>query len=658
MSGNLGERLVEAGLITADAVEQALQQQRLTGHLLGDSLVEIGLIQETTLLRFLANELQTRFVSTEKLSKVSIDQTVLDKVPVRMAEAQVFLPIAYDKETKSLSIVMNTPQNRALVKEIALVTEMNEVHAYIGLRAAILAGIRKHYYGDKTAFSSHDSAPGAALRPEATPGSGSHEPPGSDSRRAAAQGLQFETDPRNRASRPGLGTSASFNQSTSLREALGLARGSIGENDFVETLNILVGLLELQRKELRGHSSQLARNAATVARRMGLQPREVTNVSIASYLHDLGKRSDRHYTLANNAINPDWKAEAKKFLRAPIKVFETVHLPGAVNAMLAQLYEAYDGSGIPQGAKAEEIAPGARILAAVDSYLDLTKNPGNALGRMLGKAEALDHLAQEAGKLYDPVVVDLLGRLHSGELLRQRITADGRNVLVADPDEAVRTDMIEALSRLGLVVHTVSKLDGVVDAVLAGDAEVVALGLRFGANDLVALTQFVRSRPESAGLPIAIIGDPADAPTRERLVQATVTTVIPMPLDPDEAAKTLFALYAERIAQGGPGRNVQGSFDELAPVELVKLLAQGRKSGRLSVRNGVQEGHLHFERGRVVFAAYAGKQGDSAIQSMLAPSTAEFTFEPEMLLLEMPHLDKDLEVIAREVEEQYPSPAE
>ena len=60
MSKKLGERLIAAGLVSRDAVEQGLEQQRLTGHRLGDSLVEMGLLAEATLLRFLASEFKTR----------------------------------------------------------------------------------------------------------------------------------------------------------------------------------------------------------------------------------------------------------------------------------------------------------------------------------------------------------------------------------------------------------------------------------------------------------------------------------------------------------------------------------------------------------------------------------------------------------------------
>ena len=113
MAKRLGERLIEAGLVSADAVEQALNHQQISAHRLGDCLVELGLMQETALLRFLAAELKTRFVSAEKLARVKIPPEALEKVPVRLAEAEDFLPIAIDSERRLLSIVMAEPQNQA-----------------------------------------------------------------------------------------------------------------------------------------------------------------------------------------------------------------------------------------------------------------------------------------------------------------------------------------------------------------------------------------------------------------------------------------------------------------------------------------------------------------------------------------------------------------
>ncbi len=648
MAKKLGERLVEAGLVTAEMVEQALQHQKVTGHRLGDCLVEIGLLQETALLRFLASELNTRYVSADKLAKVKIPTEVLDRVPVRMAEQQVFLPIAIDPEQKLISIVSAEPQNTVMLDEIKVVTGMDEVYAYVALRSAILAAIKKHYYGDPTAFAQLEREGVASLRQDVSAMTRAYESARTESKPSPGLHLSFDSDPRARTSIRG--STSVRPLPPQLRDALSVVRGSLGDNDYVETLNILVGLLELTRKDLRGHSGQLARQASIVARKMGLPPREVSQVRIAAYLHDLAKRPDRHFSLASNAHSPEWKTEAKRYVRAPIRLFETVHLPGAVNAMLAQLYEAYDGSGTPQGARGDEIAAGARILAAVDSYIDLTKNHQNAYGRVFSKEEALEHMRQGSGVLYDPVVVDLLERLLSGELLRQRLESEGRQVLVADPDEATRTDLLEALSRRGLVVHTVARLEGVVDALLSGEADVLVIGLRFGINDLATLVQFVRAQPECAGLPVVVLGEPPDLPSRERLAQSGTSVTIPMPLDPDEAAKTIEQLYRQRIEEGGPGHVVGGSYDELPPLELLKLLGHGRKSGRLTVRNGTQDAHIYLERGRVVFAQYASQSGEAAIESVVGLTQAEFSYDPEAVLLELPHMDKDLEVIVRRLE--------
>jgi response regulator RpfG family c-di-GMP phosphodiesterase len=644
MAKRLGEQLIEAGLVSAEAVEQALSHQKITGQKLGDCLVELGLVQEGPLLKFLATLFKTRFVSAEKLSKANIPSQVLDKVPVRMAEAQDFLPLALDAEAKVLSIVMAEPQNEALVREITLVTEMNEVVAYIGVRSAIQAGIKKHYYGDPTAFAALES--GAGVGGLKSP-SGSSPRPGSGTEGAYQGSDSRVVDISNRTSVSGSGRTSSRINPTQLREALGAVRGTVGENDFVETLNILVGLLEMQRKEFRGHSGLVARQASLIARRIGLQPRDVSHTSVAAYLHDLGKRPDRHFTLPLLAMQPDLKGEAKRYVRAPIKLFETVHLPGGVNAILAQIYEAFDGTGVPQGVKGEEITAGARIIAAVDAFFDLTRNPFNPFGRVMPKQEALDYLHQQGGALFDPVIVDTLTTLQSGDLLRQRVENDGRQVFVADPDEGNRTDLMDALSKAGMVVQTVLKLDGIIDAVLANEADTVSVGLGYGVGDIVALTQFVRVRPESATVPVLVVGDPTDPASRERLVQAGVTGFIPSSVSPEDAAATIRGAYVDRIEHGGIGHAVRGGLDELPPAELTRIMGAGRKSGRITVRSGPAEGFIQMERGRVVFAVMADKKGEAALQPLFSLPQADFQYDPEAMLTDMPNVDKDLDVIAR-----------
>ncbi len=643
MAKKLGERLIEAGLVNAGAVEQGLEHQKITGHKLGDCLVELGLLQEAALLRFLASEFQTRFVTADKLAKARIATEVLDRLPVRLAEAQNVLPLAVDPERKLLSVVAAEPQNKALMDEIALVTGMSEVYAYVGLRSAIAAAIRKHYYGDPTAFAALLEGPSAqAAAPSFPSRTGAAEHNRTSTGRSTMTGLsslRVETDPRLRVHRPS-GATPAARPSTQRREPGG-PRGIVSDADYVETLGLMVGLLEQDRQRHRGHSAQLARQAGIVGQRMGMPHKELTALSIAAYLHDLGKPHERHFSLTSNAVNPEWKAQAKLACRAPTKLFETVHLPTQVNTILAQLYEAWDGSGTPQGAKGEDITLGARILAAVDSFLELTKNPANAHGKAFTKEQALEHLRTNSGVLYDPVVADIVIQLQSGELLRHRLESEGRQVLIVEPDETARGELLEAVLKQKLVAHALSTLEGAQDGLAKQDCDVLAVSLRLGQQEVLDLLQQARSMPETAGLPIAVVGEP-DAATRERLVMSGASAVL-APGDKSVLAKALSALLEDRVLHNGPGRVVRGSFDELPPKELLRTLAGGLKNGRLNLRQHTLEGYLHLERGRVVFASFGGHSGEPALQALLKLKQADFQYDPDALLLDVPQMDQDLQ---------------
>lgn len=92
----LGEILVDLGLIEEAAVEQALQTGRETGRMLGDVLLEEGLISGDDLLRALAAQYGVEFVD---LSDVSIDAELVRRVPDHVARGHRAVPYAYDGDT-------------------------------------------------------------------------------------------------------------------------------------------------------------------------------------------------------------------------------------------------------------------------------------------------------------------------------------------------------------------------------------------------------------------------------------------------------------------------------------------------------------------------------------------------------------------------------
>ena len=53
----LGDLLVDKGLITSDQLQLALQEQKKLGRKLGSTLVELGMIDEDSILKLLSNQL-------------------------------------------------------------------------------------------------------------------------------------------------------------------------------------------------------------------------------------------------------------------------------------------------------------------------------------------------------------------------------------------------------------------------------------------------------------------------------------------------------------------------------------------------------------------------------------------------------------------------
>jgi hypothetical protein len=71
---------------------------------------------------------------------------------------------------------------------------------------------------------------------------------------------------------------------------------------------------------------------------------------------------------------------------------------------------------------------------------------------------------------------------------------------------------------------------------------------------------------------------------------------------------------------------VEGDFRLLSPIDLLQLLAQGRRTGAFLVRAGPLEGGVYLERGRPVHAFFGFREGEKALLEVLALKEGRFLF--------------------------------
>lgn len=139
----IGEALVIEGLITNDQLAKALERQIIFGGRLGTNLVEMGLINEEVLARFLAKVLRVPYAEPEFFE--AVDQDVLDSISKELVQRYTAFPIKKDRNR--LHLAMKDPNDMAVVDELRFIVGL-DIRPYIASEMRIVFALEK-YYGIK-----------------------------------------------------------------------------------------------------------------------------------------------------------------------------------------------------------------------------------------------------------------------------------------------------------------------------------------------------------------------------------------------------------------------------------------------------------------------------------------------------------------------------
>lgn len=615
-STQLAERLYAEGKLTADQYEGVLHYVQRTGVRIEEALIETSAMTEADLLKYLAALYRTRFVTTDKLSRADIDPATLALLPRRVAEKLQVFPVLYEASTGRLSVVTGDPSDTELAKQVAIASNVREVNVYVARPAAVRAAIAKHYGGDIYAFANVD--------------------------RRHVEQFQSMLDvyERNLISEESLATAITARErhkervlddqqlSRAIARPVAMAGQSSGVSfeDYVETLTVLVSLLENSRGELRGHSSLVARITRKVAERIGLSARETSALTCAALLHDIGKSSTYHLTALNVAEYEGHRIAAQKAVLTPLRIFESVRLVETTEAALRTMYERFDGQGFPEGSSGKDIPLGGRLLAIADTYADLTQNSRNPFRKTLKPAEACEVLARYRGRVFDPNLVDLFKHTVLGDDMRARLLADRPVVLLIDSDPEESTVLELRLLEQGYDVRAARTPETAQKLLESGSIELVISDSEIGGVSGLDLLAYARKTQGGAELPWVFLTRDGSRDSVARAFELGAADYLVKPVPNDVLVAKVRKLFDSGATKAR--RGVSGSLSEMGLPEVVQILAQGRKTGQLKIRTPTEVGEIHFDGGLVVNAMWGKLRGEEAFYAMCALSAGEFVVDP------------------------------
>lgn len=612
-NSRLLERLVADGLINPEQQEAALNLMARTGDRAEEALLELAAIEEPALLKYLAALYRTRFVSTEKLAKAEIDRLTLEKVPKKLAERECVFPVLYDVQTATLSVVTPDPDNQELLSDVQITSGVKDVRAFVARPRAVRAAIGKAYNGDIHAFATLDKNAHAQFTTMLN---------------VFERNLVSEESLAVAVAKDAVGerllTSADLEQG----QRAATRAGGLGDEAYLETLNVLVTLLENNRQDLRGHSAQVARLTKRIAERIGLSDASRSALQIAGYCHDLGKMGSYHLTCLNVAEYEGHRTSASKQFRSPTQLLEAVNLPPEASQAIEHMYERYDGQGLPNKIGGKEIPLGARLLALADTYADLTQNPRNPFRKALRPAQACEVLERYRGTIFDPNLIDLFKHTVTGEDLKARILSNRHRALIVDPDPEESTVLELRMLEQGFEVQQARTSEQALKALERGDIEIVVSEVDLAPGDGFGLLEHARKHPWGEKVPWVFLTNRAARADAQRAFQMGAADFSTKPVSADILVAKLRQILDREAHRSGGSRGVSGSLTEMGLPDLIQILWHGRKTGSLKVRAGTNLGEVHFVDGSIFNAMYANLRGEEALYAMLALPDGDFVVDP------------------------------
>ncbi|MCA9671979.1 MAG: DUF4388 domain-containing protein [Myxococcales bacterium] len=745
------------------------------------SLLSAGAIEETALLRFLGLHFNTRYVSTEKLSKAKVPQWVLDLLPVQLCERAQVVPVRCDKQKMVLSVVTPDPSDPRIREAVQRASRVREVHMYVALPHAIEAALRKWYRGDIHAFSRMEQKlgsgysqmldiydqraidlgggggsasmdafdadlaladgagmdmqieqdrPGMGTRPRAginqphadgsadfgidldngpMPGTGRGDfdldgglgmdvgggrgggmggggmggggmggggmggggmsspgdrsipldsgpmggGPGGGAMSGGAMGMPRSAQPtapipaikpqeahRRQTANFGSVPSASSGRVSDLEQlgtgpamspsdsALIAAEPIVPLETFVQTVSVLVSLLEMGQGWRQGHSAEVARLVALMGQRVGLPPDEVGYLKLAAYLHELGKPAEPHLTVASVAESPELKALARRVYMTPIKLTEAASLPAAVTSVLAAQYERTSGDGVPGKLSGREVPLGARLLAVVDVFCDLMANPRAPGGRAADQAQGLERLRQAASaRVLDANAVDIFCQVTTGDALREQLLGDRPRILIIDGDAESTTVLELKLVAAGYDVRVYKTTAEAAREVLGSSVDLILSEVRLEPVDGFGFLERIRADPRTRDIPLIFVSDRTDADDVNRGFELGAADYIVKPYTPELLVAKVKMVLEQRPPAPGT-RGVSGSLREMSLPDILQILSAGKKSGQLRLRFPDGSGEIYLDGGQVVNAVCGSLRGTKALYRLLPVDDGEFTLDP------------------------------
>jgi type IV pilus assembly protein PilB len=135
----MGDILIKEDVINLDQLKSAIQEQKHSGRKLGETLLNLGYIDENQLVAYLSKQYAVPAINLEQFE---VSEDTLNLVPRESALKHKLVPI--DRSGSTLVVAMADPSNIFAIDDLKFATGQN-IEVVVASERSIKTAIEKHY---------------------------------------------------------------------------------------------------------------------------------------------------------------------------------------------------------------------------------------------------------------------------------------------------------------------------------------------------------------------------------------------------------------------------------------------------------------------------------------------------------------------------------
>ncbi|MGN0425033.1 MAG: response regulator [Acetatifactor sp.] len=178
-------------------------------------------------------------------------------------------------------------------------------------------------------------------------------------------------------------------------------------NLSTQVMTTLASAIDAKDTYTNGHSLRVANYSLELARRMGKNSQDLSEIYYAALLHDIGKIGVPDWIINKEGrLTEDEYQCMKKHPAIGAAILENISEMPSISVGAHWHHERYDGKGYPDGLKGEQIPEIARIISVADAYDAMTSN--RSYRKLLAQDKVRTEIELGKGTQFDPQIADYM----------------------------------------------------------------------------------------------------------------------------------------------------------------------------------------------------------------------------------------------------------